>query len=106
MEDDFTVEDNTENEDKEILEELEGEQVLSDLQQMMDLTPQKNYCVTCFYNPENDGKCPVLKMMDSYVKTHNGIYKISPKIERVENRWGCTSHKQVEAIEPQSIETL
>jgi len=105
MEEEFAVEENTENE-SELMEELEGEQVIADLQQIMDTGTPKNYCVTCSYNPENNGKCPVLKMMDGFVKTHNGIYKVSPKIERIENRWGCTSHKQIEPVEPLSIETF
>ncbi len=96
MGDEFDVEETQEPEEQELLVEMEKEQVLTDMVQLMEnevVTP--DYCVTCFYNPENNGECPVLDMMAGLIKTHNGIYKVNPQIDRIESRWGCTSHKQL-----------
>jgi len=93
---DFTVEQAPEVEDSELLDILEKEQVLTDLGAIIEDEPKYNYCVSCFYNPDNGGKCPILSAVNGTIQIHNGRYKANPQIERFEKRWGCTSHRESE----------
>ena len=87
--DDFNVAEVSE-EDTEILEELEKEQVMTDIEMLLVDDSEKDFCVSC----ANNGNCFLIKTINEQLKIRNGIFK-AEQIPPIEDRWGCTSHKKL-----------